>query len=188
MWTSISNWLHRVSTTWVAVGTLMMFLSFSALVLPAQSARAETYANGAESPDTSLFYSASDLYEAAEAYGEQGRAAYVRARFTFDLIWPLVYALFLTTAISWVSARALAPESRGRLANLVPVLGALFDYLENGSTSIVMVRYPTHTPVVDTLAPVFTLVKWILVGGSFVLLFGIALLGLGRWVKGRATR
>ncbi len=186
MWTSISNWLHRISTTWVALGALAIFLSFSALVLPAQSARAETYTNDAESPDTSLFYSPSDLYEAAEAYGEQGRAAYVRSRLTFDLIWPLIYALFLSTATSWISGRALAPDSRGRMANVVPVLGALFDYLENVSTSIVMVRYPAHTPLVDGLAPIFTLVKWILVGGSFALLFGIALLGLGRWFKERA--
>lgn len=186
MWTSISNWLHRISTTWVALAGLTVFLSFSALVLPAQSARAETYANDAASPDTSLFYSPSELYEAAQAYGEQGRTAYVRSRFTFDLIWPLVYALFLSTAISWVSARALVPRSGWRVANLVPVLGALSDYLENVSTSIVMARYPAQTPVVDRLAPVFTLIKWVLIGGSFALLFGFVLLGLWRWIKGRA--
>ena len=44
------------------------------------------------------------------------------------------------------------------------------DYLENLSTSLVMARYPDPTPVIVWLAPVFTLSKWIFVGGSFVVL------------------
>jgi hypothetical protein len=117
----------------------------------------------------------------AEAYGTQGRAAYVRARFTFDLIWPLVYGAFLTTALSWVYARAVESDSSWRLANLAPLVGVLLDYLENLSTSLVMLRYPGRTPVIDTLAPVLTLVKWLFVGGSFVLLlFGA---GAGAWQR-----
>jgi hypothetical protein len=65
------------------------------------------------------------------------------------------------------------------------VLGALFDYLENLSTSLVMLRYPDHTAVVDALAPIFTLVKWIFVGGSFALLFIGLAVGAWRWIRNR---
>jgi len=167
----ISEGLHRVSTGWVALSTMVIFLLFTALVLPRQSASAEAGARDVGSPDTSLYYSREELYRMAEAYGAQGRAAYVRARLTFDVIWPIVYTVFLSTAISWLTARAFKPGSPWRRANLAPVLGALFDYLENLSTSVVMLRFPDRTPVVDMLAPIFTLVKWIFVGGSFVLLF-----------------
>jgi hypothetical protein len=34
----------------------------------------------------------------------------------------------------------------------------------------VMLRYPAQTPVVDLLAPVFTLFKWGLLGAAFLLL------------------
>lgn len=71
-----------------------------------------------------------------EVYGKQGREAYVRARFTFDVLWPLVCTMFMSTAISWVYIRAFPLDSRGQRANLAPVLGALFDYLENLSTSL----------------------------------------------------
>ena len=74
---------------------------------------------------------ASDLYQMAEAYGQQGRQAYIRARFTFDLVWPIAYGLFLTTAISWLLSKALPDGSRWHLLNIAPVLGMLFDYLEN---------------------------------------------------------
>ena len=59
--------------------------------------------------------------------------------------------------------------------NLLPVLGLLFDYLENGATSIVMARYPDLTPILPQLAGVITALKWFFVGGSFVVL----VLGLG---------
>lgn len=171
----ISDWLQQISTGSVALVALVIFITFTALVLPRQAASAGAEAGDAGSPDTSLFYAPADLYRMAEAYGADGRAAYVRARFTFDLIWPLVYTLFLATALSWVYARAFPAHSLWQRANLAPLLGALFDYLENLSTSLVMLRYPARTPGVDLLAPAFTLFKWVFVGGSFVLLLlGIA--------------
>jgi hypothetical protein len=114
------------------------------------------------------------------------RRACVRARFTFDLIWPLVYTLFLGTAISWVFGQAFAPNSRWQWANLVPLLGALFDYLENLSTSLVMLRYPDQTVVVDLLAPLFTDLKWGFLGASFALLLGGILVAVWRWMRQRA--
>lgn len=185
MWKRISDWLSQVSTGWVALAGLVIFLLFSALVLPRQSAAAEEVAGGAGSPDTSIFYSPADLYQMAEAYGEEGRSAYIRARFTFDVIWPLVYTMFLGTAISWLFGKAFAADSRLQRANLAPVFGALFDYLENVSTSLVMLRYPDQTAVVDVLAPVFTLLKWVFVGGSFVLLSAGVVAVLWHWLRKR---
>lgn len=175
-----------MSTGWVALSALVIFLLFSALVLPQQALRAEQETGSAVSPDMSFFYSPGELYRMAESYGEQGRQAYVRARFTFDLIWPLVYTLFLTTAISWVFCRAFAPDSRWQRANLVPLLGALFDYLENLSTSLMMLRYPEQTAVVDLLAPLFTALKWGFLGASFILLVAGIVVAVWRWMEQRA--
>jgi len=185
MWEKLSDWIHAVSNGWVALSTLVIFLLFTALVLPGQASKAETNARNAGSPDTSFYYTADDLYQMAEAYGEEGRRAYVEARFTFDLIWPLVYAAFLCAGISWVNRRAFEASSPWQRANLAPVLGASFDYLENVSTSLVMMRYPSETPVVDVLAAVFTMAKWIFVNGSFVLLLIGVAAGVWRWVSVR---
>jgi hypothetical protein len=186
----LSGWLSKVSTGWVALAALVGFLLFTALVLPNQAARSEAETGDVGSPDMSLFYSPERLYQLADAYGAEGRQAYIRARFTFDVIWPLVYVVFLSTAISWVYGKAFEAGSWWQRMNLAPVLGALFDYVENLSTSLVMWRYPDRTAVVDVLAPVFTLVKWILVGGSFgLLLIGVAV-GAWRWLqrsRGRET-
>jgi hypothetical protein len=180
----VSDWLRRVSTGWVTLAALLIFLLFAALVLPREATRAEEETGSAASPDTSFFYAPGDLYRMAESYGAEGRQAYVRARFTFDLVWPLVYTFFLVTAISWV-LRGIAADSRWQLANLAPLLGALFDYLENLCTSLVMLRYPAQTPVLDLLAPLFTALKWATLGLSFALLLGGIAAAVWRWMRPR---
>jgi hypothetical protein len=183
MWIRLSGWLHKISNGWVALAGVIIFLLFTALVLPTQTASQDSEIAEVGSPDLSFYYSAADLYDMAEAYGENGRADYIQARFTFDLVWPLVYTFFLVTSISWVSARAFGAQSNWQMANLAPVLGMLFDYLENTATSLVMWRYPAQTPFVDWLAGVFTALKWVFIMGSFILLFVGVVLAIGGWIR-----
>ena len=145
----LSSFFHRISSGSVTLAALVIFSLFVGLILPDQSAQMETITHGAGSPDTSFFYSKDDLYRMADAYGEAGRAAYVRVRFTFDLIWPLVYLFFLGTSLSWSLARALPEGNRWRMLNLFAVFGWLFDMLENIAASVVMLNYPSHTVVLD---------------------------------------
>jgi hypothetical protein len=188
MWKKLSDWLRKVSSGWVALVALVVFALFTALVLPRQAASADTTAAEVGTPDLSFYYSADDLYRMAEAYGEEGRRAYIRARFTFDLIWPMVYTFFLVTAISWLYNRGFREGGPWQRANLAPMLGMLFDYLENITTSLVMLRYPTPTPLVAWLAPAFTSLKWVFVVGSFLLLFVGIVAVLWGWVRGRAQQ
>ena len=174
-----SSWLVRRTPGWLALLATVAFLLFTAAVLPQQSARAEQAGGGASSPDTSFFYSPADLVAMADAYGPEGRRAYVQARYTFDVVWPVVYGVFLVSSISWLSRRGFPSGSRWQRGNLVPLAAVLFDILENLTTSIVMLRFPEPAPIPAMLAPWFTAIKWILVGGSLVLLLvcaGAALL------------
>jgi hypothetical protein len=182
MWRNLSDRIHRFSTGWVTIASLVIFLLFTALVLPGQASRSEAVTGEATSPDMSFYYTADELYQLASSYGEEGREAYIRARFTFDLLWSIVYGFFLSTAISWTFRDAFSRESKWQLANIVPILGVLFDYLENISTSIVMARYPSPTAVLDELASVFSMAKWIFVVASFALLLVGVLVLLSRRV------
>ena len=179
----LSQFFIRISRGWLVLLALLVFIVFMVFVLPAQSAQAAETSGGAGSADTSFFYTAADLYHMAEAYGVQGRQAYIRARFTFDLVWPIAYAFFLTTAISWLFSKALPEASRWHLLNIAPVLGMLFDYLENIGASLVMARYPLQTAVIDLLTPVFSLLKWLFVSGSFIIQLIAAALATWQWIK-----
>lgn len=162
----LASWLGRHVRGWHALAGLLVFLVFGATVLPAQARLAESTSGGAGSPDTSLYYSADRLLQLAEAYGEEGRAAYLRARWGFDLAFPIAYGFFLTSASAWAFARSSSETSRWRLAPLVPLGAVVFDLLENTATSIVMLRFPASTGAVAALAGWLTLVKWLLVAAS----------------------
>ena len=172
----ISRSLDKLSTNATTLITAGIFLVFCITVLPSQSAATEAYIGSAGSPDLSFYYSPDDLYQMAKQFSPSGRSEYVRARFTFDLIFPIVYGAFLATTISWL-VRSLSLENiKWDYLNLIPIAGVIFDLLENTTASIVIGRYPKLSPVCALFASVFTSIKWMFVGGSFLFL-----LALGTW-------
>jgi hypothetical protein len=138
--------------------------------LPNQSSQSDYPEERIGSPDLSFYYSPTQLYEMAEVYGVDGRSQYIRTRFTFDIFWPIIYGFFLITTISWIFSRVFNSESLFQYANLLPIFGVLFDYLENLSTSLVMYRYPARSFGIDVLASLFTTTKWIFISGAFIIL------------------
>ena len=156
-----------VSNKWVFAVSTLLFISTIAILPSLQGTMIED--GGSESPDLSLYYSAEDLYRMAENYGAEGRSDYIRMRFTFDLIFPLIYGGFLFSGTGWLF-NPESQESRRWKINTLPLLGVLFDYLENIATSIVMWRYPIRTPILDTAATIFTPVKWVIISICFILI------------------
>jgi hypothetical protein len=183
----VSNLVGRLSSGAVTLLALVVFMLFTILVLPRQSAGG-TGGEEARAPDLSFYYTADELNRMAEAYGAAGREEYVQARYRFDILWPLVYTLFLSTSISWLAKRSFLPGSPWQQANLVPILGMFFDLLENLATSAVMIHYPRLLPVTARLAGFFTLIKWALVGSSFLLLLACLAAFLWNMSKGRRAK
>ncbi len=172
----LSSFFLNHSRGWVVLGCLAVFLIFTALTLPAQNAQADAFSGGLGIPDTTLGYSADQLYHYAEIYGPAGRAAYIRARLIFDSIFPLVYGAFLVCATSWLVVKGGLVNTNWAHLNLLPLAGILLDYLENLSTALVMARYPHPTLLLPHLAGVFTALKW-----GFIAVSVFAMLGLGGW-------
>ncbi|MGB2965686.1 MAG: hypothetical protein WBB69_17050 [Anaerolineales bacterium] len=166
----LSKWLQQNSSGSIVIGSLMIMLLFTITVLPGQAQSALKNTGSEDSPDTSLFYTSTELYQMAEAYGAEGRQAYIHARWTFDLVFPLVYVAFLSAGISWFIKTLPNKNELWELLNLIPIVGGIFDYLENTAASIVMATYPKMSFAVY-LAPPFSLVKWLLIALAFGVYF-----------------
>lgn len=162
------NFSYKTVTGRIFLIALLIFIIFLAVVLPWESERSGARLGFEKTPDTSFIYNQADLYEMAEAYGEEGRSYYIRSRFTFDIIWPLVYFFFLWTGTTLVLKRFSSRLIRGLL--LLPLFGTIFDFLENSGASLVMYNYPAETILIDQLTPVFTFLKWIFIYISFIVL------------------
>lgn len=104
----------------------------------------------------------------AETFGAEGRAYYIRSRFTFDIVWPLAYGIFLWATIAYLGKRLKYTSARYLV--LLPILGILLDYMENVGASLVMFMYPAKVPIISHIVPVFTIAKWLSIGSSFIAL------------------
>ena len=166
----IEEYLASASRGRVVALSTVIFLLFVILVLPAEARRAELSANGADSPDTSLYYTADSLNNIAEAYGSDGRQAYIKARYSFDILWPVVYTAFLVLSVTWLEKKCHPYGKLSVKAALVPVAAMLLDFFENAATSTVMHRFPDPAPLAASLAGIFTATKWLLVSASGLLL------------------
>ncbi len=159
---------NKVQWKWVTISTII-FILFLIVVLPQMSEYSVRVIGEFESPDTSLIYSGSDLYDMAESYGEAGRSAYIKLRWTFDLVWPFVYTLFF---FLWtLKLSEYIPSKRGtRYLFIVPLVAMILDFMENLGATIVMARYPLTSGLIASLTPLMTLAKWITILASSLIL------------------
>ncbi len=170
MFSQISKKLTKISSIKLTAFSFLLFLFFMFVVLPGLASKAAELFAGLGSPDLLFFYSGEKLYEVASSYGELGRNAYIETRFQFDLVWPVVYTLFLVTSISWFCSRITNVQSKLRYCNLLPIVAVVFDLLENLSVSIVMYQFPAKTALFSNIASYSTTLKWIFVYASFLTL------------------
>ena len=183
MLNQLSIWFHKISKWWVMLLTLAVMVFFMIAVLPGQAESASQNAGDSISPDTSFFYAPQELLQAAEEYGEEGRQAYILARWTFDLAFPLIYVSYLVAGISWFYQKVKNPPRWISLTNLLPAGAGLFDYLENTGASLVMGLYPGQVPGLALATAILSAIKWLLISGSFLAYFALAAAALFQWTR-----
>lgn len=149
----------------ILVITSVIFVLFMAVVLPWINYLNGIYIGVSMSPDTSLFYSPSAFYQMLYDYGQEGRNFYILIRWTFDLIYPFVYGLFLVVAFIHVKK-----ENLKYYMILLPILGVIFDFLENISATILIAIYPSQSNLLVYILQIMSFLKWLFLGISIVLL------------------
>ncbi len=142
---------------------ILVIVGFLLFILPGESIKASVYTPEDKSFDTTFFYRADSVYERIASYGDAGRSAYIHARWTFDLIFPLAYGFFCLTAAAYGLVRLVKPDSKLLILLLIPILAVLFDLGENTFVTILMVNYPRKLAFIPAAASASTLIKWIFV-------------------------
>jgi hypothetical protein len=169
-----SSWLIRISKTWVMLLALAIMILFMLFVLPGKAASSQAATGSDGSPDTTFFYPPNQLSVWAEEFGSDGRQAYIYDRWTFDLVFPLVYVAFLATGISWFHEKLTGTKPWTSLVNMLPIFAGMLDYLENICTSLFMGIYPSEIPGLAFLAAAFSALKWIVISAAFLAYFALA--------------
>lgn len=142
-----------------------LFLVYLFFILPNEAQRSSLVTGGLASPDTKFMYSTEFLSDLISEYSPEARADYVRAKIRFDILWPLVYGIWLTSVLGLIAKRL----KRFRILPWLPMAAVIFDYLENLVISIAMLTFPNMPSIVVNSAPVLTMLKWGALNGSIVL-------------------
>jgi len=122
--------------------------------------------------DLQFFYTPEEAYSWLEAYGAEGRIQYRNILLTADVAWPMLYTLFLGCPISWVFQRSFAKGSKAQLLNVVPFGALLVDLLENACIVTMLSIFPSKPVVLAWMATTCTMLKWLFVGASVLVLLG----------------
>lgn len=157
--------IYNKSNLKLLIISMVLFGLSMAIALPYFASLTAPYGDG---PDTMLVFNLCPYYTARNNYGIEGVKLYVTLRWTFDLIWPIVYTFFYFMTISYLGKRV--EDKIGYLWLLVPVLGVVFDLLENTFATIFMASYPNTINWAVHLLIISSTIKWIFVGGSGIVI------------------
>ncbi len=128
--------------------------------------------------DMEILYTPQQAYAFLSAMGEAGRSFELTRIIPLDLLVPFFYALFLSTLISWILKKWLPVDSGWHRLNVVPVIGALFDYLENLGIIAMLLAWPMEMYSIAQITMAATLLKF-----GFSVFAGAVVLGaVAGWI------
>jgi hypothetical protein len=151
-----------------------VFVFFMVVILPAVS-MATVEQGLTESIDTNFSFDPAAIYRIVEAYGPSGRAYYIWQRWTFDLIWPLVYGLPLFSTLN----RFIPKLFRFRtMIVFLPLFATILDYLENVTFTVLVSLFPTEIPLLAVFGVTISAFKWFALGTSMMIVSILPIIGL----------
>ena len=174
----IQNKLAQMANGKVLIVLLIAGLLFF-LIFRYRNNTLKTY-SGVKNPtlDSNVCYDSKDAYVLFPKLTEQGRKFYAWTEITVDLIFPIIYAAFLSLLIIYLFQKCSINTSE-QFVVLLPFIAMLFDYGENVLIAIMLFSYPKEHPALASVASVFTKLKWSFVSVSSVaILYGLACLAI----------
>lgn len=170
MLTNLSTTLKKYANGWLVLVFLAGEIFFNAVVMPGQQAKIQAGSSGTGPIDLQFFYTPEKVYGMIEAYSPEVRASYRLFEMTGDILYPIVYTLFFSLAITWLFQRGFASTSSMQKYNVIPFGAWLFDLFENIGIVTMLSVYPSTPAALAWISTFFTLVKWSFVGATVLLL------------------
>ncbi|MEM7372106.1 MAG: hypothetical protein AAF587_26045 [Bacteroidota bacterium] len=127
--------------------------------------------------DTRGSYTLEEVQELLTDMKAEGRELYHHTTSVLDMIYPVVYTIFMLSLLVFLVRNIWSPDSNLVYVGLLPLGTMLFDYLENFNTLGLLAAYPELSDSAVRYGSTMTGIKW---GIAFVCL-SMMLLGLIGW-------
>ncbi|KAJ3090448.1 hypothetical protein HK102_003700 [Quaeritorhiza haematococci] len=126
--------------------------------------------------DLHFLFTPDTAYQVARDLGSAGRSLYLSQFSPVDAVFPLIYGMFMSSALS------ILYETRfGTWVRFVPLVTIFADYIENTCIATVLAAYPNRKDVAGLVGGLANAVKHTSFSTiSLVILLGAASVGLAR--------
>jgi len=121
-------------------------------------------------PDTRFTYTLTEITDVFNTLGQAGLNSWVWAHM-LDFVFPLTYMFAMSFGINLELRRLPSKWSMSRFLVLFPLLGGIFDYVENTLVLTQIAAYPNLSGVVIATASAVTMLKWAFLMAGFVIIF-----------------
>ena len=137
--------------------------------------------------DLMFGYSSETAYQTISSLGYSSRVWYAWMLASVDMIYPIVYSIFLSIGISANYKNVIKKDSDWRMINILPALALLGDISENTNILIMLNNYPASINLAAHFASVSGMIKWSTVVVSMAVIVVGVFMNLRIWIKRRKT-
>lgn len=166
-------------------GLLVIFLLGMAAMRQAAS-YVSSISGGAAILDLNFGNNTAHINHTLAALGEAGRSAYLHVFLPIDTCYAAIYAVFYACTLVFFLRRLPLRRklSWARWASLLPVVAAVCDWWENIAFAFMLSQFPAlANPALVASTTVATRAKFILVYLSLLLVLGLAIYHMMRWIS-----
>lgn len=151
--------------------SIALFVLAMVFLLPHMSSLMDQFDNLGTPPDLNFGFNNLGIQTYRNALGFEGRDMYIFIRWTYDILWPIIYTFFFVNVLYLIVKKG---DYSIKLVYL-SVLPFVLDILENTLASIFMVVFPSEATILVFLIAVISTFKWLSIGFFFI--FIITLFG-----------
>ena len=129
------NMLRKYSNWKIMLPSSILFIIFTLIIFPFYLSQLNEIANEKVLfLDGRLSYNYEQVNILFNKMGREGRDIYHFMAGKVDMIYPIVYSLFFVLLLASLLKKIFSQKSKIILISLLPLIGMLFDYLENFNT------------------------------------------------------
>lgn len=170
------NMLRKYSNWKIILPSSILFFLYTLIIFPFYLSQMNEIANEKVLfLDGRLNYNYEQVNTLFNKMGREGRDIYHFMAGKVDMIYPIVYGVFFVLLLASLLKKLFSKKSKIIVLSFLPLVGALFDYLENFNTLKLLNKFPNITPEQVAYGSQMTQIKWVFLIMSILLVFALAI-------------
>jgi len=168
------------------IGGLLLLFILGMMAMRFAASYVSSISGGAAILDLNFGNNTAHINHTLDALGEAGRSAYLHVFLPIDTCYAVIYAVFYACTLAFFVRRLPLRRklSWARWIVVLPVVAAACDWWENVVFALMLSQFPSLAhPALVASTTVATRAKFVLVYLSLLLVLGLAIYHMMRWIS-----